>query len=334
MTSPESVLPAVAAGSVHVAVHLGPDDLDAALRREALTGLTGRPKELSPKWLYDEHGCELFDRIARLPEYYPTRRERWILRMRAGEIAAATGADTLVELGSGTSDKTSVLLDALAAAGRLRRFVPFDVAEATLGEAAERIVSAYPGIEVDAVVGDFERHLHHLPTGGRRLIVFLGSTIGNLDPRGRSRLLRSIASDMQPGDAFLVGTDLVKDRARLIAAYDDAAGVTAAFNRNVLSVLNRLLGARFAPGRFDHVVRYDEDHQRIEMRLRSRLTHVVPVERLEVEIAFEAGEDIRTEISTKFTPAQVRAELEEAGMEPVASYTDPAGDYALSLARR
>jgi len=327
-------LAAVPAGSVHVAVHLGPEDVAVALRRDVLAGLTARPKELSPKWLYDERGCELFERITRLPEYYPTRRERSILHVRAGEIAASTGADTLVELGSGTSDKTTVLLDALRAAGTLRRFAPFDVAEETVRTAADRIVSRYPGIEIDAVIGDFEAHLDLIPAGGRRLIVFLGGTIGNLDRRGRAALLRSVASAMRPGDAFLVGTDLIKDRARLLAAYDDAAGVTAAFNRNVLSVLNRQLGAQFVPDRFDHVACYDDDHHRIEMRLRSRAAQVIAIDQLEIEVAFAAGEDLRTEISTKFSRAQVRAELEAAGLEPTAWYTDPRGDFALSLARR
>ena len=321
---------------IRVAVHLRPHDLAAALRRDVLRGLSvaAPDKELSPKWLYDERGCELFDQITRLPEYYPTRRERSILHACAAEVAAVTQADTLVELGSGTSDKTRLLLDALAAAGTLRRFAPFDVAEPTLRAAAVRIVGEYPGIEIDAVVGDFETHLAHLPTGGSRLVAFLGGTIGNLDPPARAKLLAELADAMVPGDSFLLGTDLVKDRARLVAAYDDDAGVTAAFNRNVLTVINRELGATFEPTRFDHVARFDEDHQWIEMGLRSQIAQVVPVADLGIEIGFVAGEEIRTEISAKFAPAQVRDELETAGLDPVGWWTDPAGDFAVSLAVR
>ena len=321
-------------GPVRVAVYLGPEDIAAALRRDVGVGLTASPKELPPKWLYDERGCALFEQITHLPEYYPTRRERAILTASASVIAAASGADTLVELGSGTSDKTGVLLDALSAAGTLRRFAPFDVAEPTLREAAARIVASYPGIEIDAVVGDFESHLDRLPTGGRRLIAFLGGTIGNLDPTARSALLTTLAVGMEPGDTLLLGTDLIKDRARLVAAYDDAAGVTAAFNRNVLSVLNRELGARFDPQGFDHVARFDEEHHWVEMRLRARMTQLVPIDGLGLEVGFAAGEDVRTEISTKFTRALVRSEVEAAGLEPVGWWTDPAGDFALSLARR
>ncbi|HEY4397100.1 MAG TPA: L-histidine N(alpha)-methyltransferase, partial [Acidimicrobiia bacterium] len=205
------------------------------MRADARAGLTASPKVLPPKWFYDAEGSRLFDEITRLSEYYPTRIEREILTARAGDIAAATSADTLVELGSGTSEKTRLLLDALSAHGSLRRFVPFDVSEPTLRDAAHAIELEYPGVDVHAVVGDFEHHLDRLPRDGTRLVAFLGSTIGNLDPDGRARFYRSLASGLVPGDALLLGTDLVKDTRRLVAAYDDAAGVTAAFNRNVLS---------------------------------------------------------------------------------------------------
>ncbi|MFI5041593.1 MAG: L-histidine N(alpha)-methyltransferase [Acidimicrobiales bacterium] len=320
--------------AVRLAVHLGPDDLTAALRRDVLTGLLGQPKELPPKWLYDERGCELFDEITRLREYYPTRRERSILEVFAGQIAATTKADTLIELGSGTSDKTRLLLDALARTGTLRRFAPFDVAESTLRAASVGILSEYPGIEIDGVVGDFERHLSHLPTGGRRLVAFLGGTIGNLEPPARARLLGDLAAALEPGDTFLLGTDLLKSRARLIAAYDDTAGVTAAFNRNLLEVLNRRLGAHFDPNGFEHVARFDEHNSWIEMRLRSPDPQRVTIDELGIEVGFDAGEDLRTEISTKFTRHGVRCELEAAGFEPLGWYTDPAGDFALTLARR
>ncbi len=313
-------------------VHLSPDAITAALCQDARHGLTSQPKVLPAKWLYDDVGCALFDRITRLPEYYPTRRESQILNRYAAEIAVKSGADTLVELGSGTSDKTRTILDAMSSLGRLRRFAPLDVAENTLRGAAEQIVKRYPDIVVDGVVGDFEQHLVHIPDGGKRLIAFLGSTIGNLDSSGRATLLRSLASVMKSGDYFLVGTDLIKDRHRLIAAYDDSQGVTAAFNKNVLRVLNRQLGGHFAVDRFDHVAYYDEDKHRIEMRLRSQLTQLVPVDKLGVEIAFEAGEDLLTEISTKFTKEQMQLELEEAGLTLESWYTDPAGDFAIALA--
>ncbi|MDE3206410.1 MAG: L-histidine N(alpha)-methyltransferase [Acidobacteriota bacterium] len=302
------------------------------MRRDARRGLAATPKSLPPRWLYDDVGSELFERITQVPEYYPTRREKAILDTYAADIAAVSEADTLVELGAGTSEKTTVLLDALAARGSLRRFAPFDVAEATLSETAQRMVARYRGLAVEAVVGDFTEHLDHLPRGGRRLIVFLGGTIGNLGPTERSSLLTTVASGMRPGDTFLVGTDLVKDRTRLIQAYDDAEGVTAAFNKNVLAVLNRRLGAAFRAELFDHVAYYDDDEHRIEMRLRARTAQRVPVAGLGLEVQFEAGEYLLTEISTKFTEAQIGAELTAAGMTVVRTYTDPAADFAVSLA--
>ncbi len=316
-----------------VAVHLAPVDIERALRRDVLEGFTAHPKELSPKWLYDDRGCDLFDQITRLPEYYPTRCERSILVSAAPHIAALSDADTLVELGSGTSDKTRLLLDALRDAGTLQRFAPFDVAEATLRDAT-RIGRAYPEVQVDAVVGDFERHLRHLPSGGRRLIAFLGGTIGNLAPAPRASLLSELARQMAPGDAFLVGTDLIKDRRRLLAAYDDAAGVTAAFDLNVLAMINRELGGHFDLASFDHVACYDEEEHRIEMGLRSKTNQRIPIDALRLDVEFASGEDVRTEISTKFTLPLVHSDLAAAGLETVRSWTDHAGDFALTLAVR
>jgi L-histidine N-alpha-methyltransferase len=301
------------------------------LRADARAGLTASPKVLPPKWFYDEEGCRLFDEITQLPEYYPTRTERAILAARAGDIAASTSADTLVELGSGTSEKTRLLLDALSAQGSLRRFVPFDVSEPTLRDAAAAIELEYPGVEVHAVVGDFERHLDRLPAGGTRLVAFLGSTIGNLDPAGRARFYRSLAAGLGPDEALLLGTDLVKDTERLEAAYDDAAGVTAAFNRNVLAVLNRELGADFVPERFAHVAKWDPGEEWIEMRLRSQATQTVRVDELDLDVEFADGEEMRTEISAKFRRQRVEAELATAGLALTAWWTDPAGDFALSL---
>ena len=316
-----------------IEVHLGPEEWDRSLRHEAHVGLTASPKELSPTWLYDERGCALFDEITRLPEYYPTRAERSILQRRALEIAAVARADTLVELGAGTADKTRVLLDAMSVSGLLRRYVPFDVAESTLRATAASVAEEHPDVLVEGVVGDFRRHLGELPTGGRRLIAFLGGTIGNLLPEERATMLATLAAGMQPGDTLLLGTDLVKDRSRLVAAYDDAAGVTAAFNKNVLAVLNRELGADFDLDGFDHVARFDEEHEWIEMRLRARRAQTVQVPELELTLHFADGEDLRTEVSAKFRPEGVRDELDAAGLELCEWWTDD-GDFALSLAIR
>ena len=317
--------------NVSLTSHLDPDDAATALRADALAGLTSTPKSLPPTWFYDARGSELFDRITRLPEYYPTRAERAILVERADEIADASGADVLVELGSGTSEKTRLLLTALRRAGTLRRFVPFDVDPTVLRAAAGALTADYPGLTVEAVVGDFTRHLDELPREGRRLIAFLGSTIGNLEPGPRAEFLAGLATTLQPGDSFLLGTDLVKDPARLVRAYDDAEGVTAAFNRNVLAVVDRELDADFDPDAFEHVALWDAEREWIEMRLRSRTDQVVRVGALDLEVAFAAGEELRTEVSAKFRREGVVAELAAAGLTMTRWWTDPAGDFGLSL---
>jgi L-histidine N-alpha-methyltransferase len=317
---------------VRVDVHVGPHDYERALAADVRAGLTATPKELPPKYFYDDRGSELFDAITRLPEYYPTRAERAILHAVAPDIASRTGADTLIELGSGTSEKTRLLLGALADHGTLERFVPFDVSETTLRAAAAAVADEY-AISVHAVVGDFERHLGTLPRGGTRLVAFLGSTIGNLTPAMRAGFLAEIAAGLEPGDGFLLGTDLVKPVDRLIPAYDDAAGITAEFNRNVLLVVNRALDADFDPDRFAHVARWDSDEQWIEMWLRSDAAQTVHVGGLDLTVEFGPGEAMRTEISAKFTRERVDAELAAAGLALDAWWTDPAGDFALSLAR-
>jgi L-histidine Nalpha-methyltransferase len=311
-------------------VHLGPSDMADSLRADALAGLTATPKELPPKWFYDERGSQLFDEITRLPEYYPTRAEHAILVARAADIAAAANADTLVELGSGTSTKTRILLDA----GRFRRYVPFDVSESTLVEAGESLAADYPGLEVHGVVGDFERHLPLIPVDGRRLVAFLGGTIGNLKPPARAAFLAEVADGMSPGDSLLLGTDLVKDPDRLVAAYDDAAGVTAEFNKNVLRVLNRELGADFDVDFFEHVAAWNEAEEWIEMRLRSVGAQSVRVAGLDIDVDFAAGEEMRTEVSAKFRRPGVEAELAAAGLVLQEWWTDEGGDFALSLATR
>jgi L-histidine N-alpha-methyltransferase len=323
----------LAPARVRVDVHLTPEDRARALRDDVLSGLRASPKSIPPKWFYDARGSRLFDAITRLPEYYPTRRERSILSRRAVEIAQLSRADTLVELGSGTSDKTRLLLDALAGRGRLCRVVALDVCEEAIRESGAAIAWEYPGVEVHGVVGDFERHLDRLPGGGRRLVVFLGSTLGNLERPARASLLASLRAALGAGETLLLGVDLVKDARRLVAAYDDEAGVTAAFNLNVLAVLNRELDGSFALHRFRHVARFDPDESRVEMWLRSRCDQVVSLRALGLEVGFARGEAILTEISTKFRRAGLEAEVAAAGFEPLRWWTDPAGDYAVCLSR-
>ncbi|MCV7319233.1 L-histidine N(alpha)-methyltransferase [Mycolicibacterium confluentis] len=304
------------------------------LRNDVRDGVTTTPKSLPPKWFYDAEGSALFDQITRLPEYYPTRAEAAILAERAGEIAEASGADTLVELGSGTSEKTRRLLDALRAQGTLRRFVPFDVDASVLAQAGAELQRDYPGLDIDAVCGDFERHLGEIPTGGTRLIAFLGSTIGNLTPGPRSAFLSALAEALDPGDMLLLGTDLVKDTDRLVRAYDDSAGVTAAFNRNVLSVINRELHADFDLTAFEHVARWNSTDQRIEMWLRSSSRQRVVIADLGLTVDFGVGEEMLTEVSCKFTEAGIGEELAAVGLRRTHWWTDPAGDFGLSLAVR
>ena len=312
--------------------HLGADSAYHALRRDVLNGLQQTPKSLPPKWFYDSVGSELFDQITRLPEYYPTRAEAEILRARAADIASASQADTLVELGSGTSEKTRMLLDALRDRGSLRRFVPFDVDATILATAATAIQREYRGIEIEAVCGDFEAHLNEIPGGGRRLFAFLGSTIGNLTARPRGEFLSALAAQMRPGDTLLLGTDLVKDTDRLVRAYDDAAGVTAAFNRNVLAVINRQLDADFDVDAYQHVARWNTTEERIEMWLRADRRQQVRVGALDLTVDFAGGEEMLTEVSCKFRPDGVRAELADAGLRRTGWWTDNAADFGLSLA--
>ncbi len=309
------------------------------MAREIRLGLTARPKELPPKYFYDERGSELFERITELPEYYPTRAERAILTARSAEIVAAAGEPgTLVELGSGSAAKTRHLLSAMRDAGCLDSYVPVDISERITREAAERLVEEYPGLSVRGLVCDFEHDLELIRDGGEtedggRLVAFLGGTIGNLYPGPRRDFLARIAALLGPEDRLLLGADLVKEPARLVAAYDDAAGVTAEFNRNVLAVLNRELGADFDPNAFEHVARYDAEQAWMDVRLRSVADQVVRIDGLDLTVRFAAGEEMRTEISAKFTRERLEAIYAEAGLTLTGWFTDPAGDYALSLAR-
>jgi L-histidine Nalpha-methyltransferase len=320
-------------GSVEVHSYLGPDD-ERTLADDVLDGLTRPLKELPPKHLYDARGSELFDAVCELPEYYQTRTERLILDTQADEIVARSGAVELVELGSGSATKTRVLLDAMAAARTLRRYVPVDVSATTVHAVAELFAEEYPGVAVHGIIGDFERHLGQLPApAGPRLVAFLGGTIGNFPPGSRRRFLRSLAPVLGADGNLLLGTDLVKDPRVIESAYDDSAGVTAQFNLNVLHVLNRELGADFDVDAFEHVAFFDRERQWIEMRLRATERQHVRVEALDLDIDFAAREEMRTEISAKFTPASLRADLAAAGLELVELFTDPDGLFAVSLAR-
>lgn len=318
-----------------VARFLTPDDLDKALRQDVAEGLTAVPKALPPKWFYDERGSELFEEITRLSEYYPTRREREILRARAGEIAELSGARDLLELGAGSGEKTRLLLDALGAHdGGLQGYLPVDVSGDFLALAAAQIAADYPDLDVSAVVADYERHLGALPSGtGPRLTAFLGGTIGNMAPAQRITFLSEVRATMEEDDTLLFGADLVKDADRLVRAYDDALGVTAEFNRNVLRVVNRELGADFVPESYEHVALWDTRDEWIEMRLRSTVEQTVRIEALGLTVPFAEGEEMRTEISAKFRPERIRAELEAAGLALERLWTDPAGDFALCLGR-
>ncbi|QHC24375.1 L-histidine N(alpha)-methyltransferase [Streptomyces sp. GS7] len=307
------------------------DATAAALRADVSQGLTATPKQLPPKWFYDARGSKLFDEITTLPEYYPTRAEREILLAVADRIAAATRARTLIELGSGSSDKTRHLLRALT---DLDTYLPIDVSESALREAGEALLAEHPGLTVHALVADFQQGLALPPAPGPRLLAFLGGTIGNLLPDERADFLRSVHDLLSPGDALLLGTDLVKDEATLVAAYDDARGVTAAFNKNVLEVVNRELGGDFDPADFDHVALWNAEHEWIEMRLRAREELTVKIPGIDLAVPFAAGEELRTEVSAKFRKGRVRDELRSAGLELTEWWTDEAGRFALSLAIR
>ncbi|HEU5253296.1 MAG TPA: L-histidine N(alpha)-methyltransferase [Solirubrobacterales bacterium] len=319
--------------TIAIDVHL---DADAAatMARDVRAGLCDYPKELAPKYFYDERGSRLFERITELPEYYPTRAEREILERRAGEIIDAAGSpSTLTELGSGSATKTRHLLSAMRERGHLDTYIPVDISEEITHRTAAALVSEYPGLDVHGLVCDFEQHLERIPHGtDRRMIAFLGGTVGNLYPRQRQAFLERIAALLGPRDHLLLGTDLIKDRTRLEAAYDDGAGVTAEFNKNVLAVLNDQLGADFDLDAFEHVARYDAEAERMDIRLRSLIDQEVRLEGLDLEVSFAAGEEMRTEISTKFSRERLESVYAGAGLELRGWFTDPAGDYALSLA--
>ncbi|WP_370112364.1 L-histidine N(alpha)-methyltransferase [Streptacidiphilus sp. MAP12-33] len=309
------------------------DHLAKALRHDVVSGLTADPKTLPPKWFYDEHGSELFERITHLAEYYPTRAEQEILTRRAPEIAALTRAGTLFELGSGSSRKTRLLLDALTAAGTLSCYAPLDVSPSALEQAGAALIRDYPGLRVAATVTDFETDLTLPPDApGPRLVAFLGSTIGNLDEAQRQAFYRALRLTLSADDVLLLGADLVKDREVLLRAYDDSLGVTAEFDKNVLGVLNRELDADFDPDAFAHVARWNEEHERIEMHLRSLRDQTVKIPALDLSVEFATDEHLRTEISCKFRRASLTEELATGGFTVRHWWTDDAERFALLLA--
>lgn len=319
--------------SAVVDVHLTPDYAQKALREDVLAGLTAMPKRLPPKWFYDARGSELFEQITRLPEYYPTRAEREILQTHAGDIARLTSAASLVELGSGSSEKTRVLLDALSDQGTLEEFVPLDVSESALRVAVGAIIADYPELRVHGVVGDFTEHLNVLPGTPPRLVVFLGGTIGNLIPEERAMFFTGVRQLLDEGEWLLLGTDLVKAPGTLVRAYDDSAGVTAEFNRNVLRVLNRELGGDFDVDGFTHVALWNEQQEWIEMRLRAERDMDVHLTEIGLDAHFEKGEELGTEISAKFRREGVESELEAVGFALHTWWTDSEGRFALTLAK-
>jgi L-histidine N-alpha-methyltransferase len=313
-------------------VHISADAARQRMRADAIAGLQADLKSIPPVWFYDERGSQLFEEITRLPEYYPTRTERRLLELHARTIAELSKADTLVELGAGSCDKTRVLLSALQRFGTLARYVPFDVSDEFLREAASALADEYEGLAVHLVIGDFSEHLAEIPTDGRRMVAFLGGTIGNLEPVQRARFLLDLNCTMSSDDSLLLGADLVKDRRRLVAAYDDASGITAAFNKNVLHVLNEQLGGNFDPELFSHVARWNEDAQWIEMRLRAREEMEVTLADAGISVRFAEGEDLLTEISAKFTPERIDAELETAGFVVDGMWGAAEGEFLLTLA--
>ncbi len=319
--------------AIEIAVDLPEGGALAGMAEVVREGLSCPFKELPPKYFYDERGSELFERITEQPEYYPTRCERAILDARAGEIVAAAMPRTLIELGSGAASKSRLLLDAMRVAGTLEKFVPVDISEEITRRVAAELVDEYPGLAVEGIVCDYETHLERIPRPEGALFAFLGGTIGNFRPGPRRSFLARIATLMYPEDRFLLGTDLVKDRETLEAAYNDAAGVTSEFNKNVLNVLNLELDADFDLDAFEHVAFWDADNEWIDIRLRALSEQFVDLRELDMRAHFSRNEEMRTEISTKFTRERIEASYADAGLELVEWWTDPDELYALSLAR-
>lgn len=315
-------------------VHVDEADLFEHMKDECRVGLLKNPKEIPPKFFYDARGSVLFEQITELPEYYQTRTERKILEDVVGVLETRHRFRQLLEFGSGSSSKTRVLLDAMHESGNLELYLPLDVSESIVRMTAERLVDDYPEMRVHGIIGDFTRHLAEIPKGAHRLLVFLGGTIGNFRPEDATIFLRDVASTMGPHDRLLLGTDLVKEPRRIEAAYNDSKGVTAEFNLNVLSAINARLGADFDLENYDHLAPYREDVQWIEMRLRAKRSRRVSIPALDMEIGIDAGEEILTEISRKFTRASANHMVESAGLEMTDWFTDDESLFGLSLSRR
>jgi len=319
--------------SITIDVHLTTQD-PQAIREEIRDGLLSTPRRLPTKYFYDDRGSQLFERICELPEYYQTRTEHKLLQAVADDVVALTGADELVELGSGAATKTRVLLDAMARAQQLRFYVPFDVSEGIVRRVAQELVKEYEGLQIHGVVGDFLAHLEHIPDGGKRLVVILGGTIGNLGPDTGPAFLSSVFEEMASGDFFLLGVQLLTDIDRLETAYNDSEGVTAEFNKNILHVLKSVIGADFNPETFEHVARFNDEERRIEMHLRSTQQQSIPIPKLNLTLTLDKDEEILTEISAKFTRQQVEELLSHAGFVMTEWYTDPAHLHGLALVRK
>jgi L-histidine N-alpha-methyltransferase len=321
-------------GSPKVAIDVYLDEAGAlaSMAEEVRAGLTASPKVLLPKYFYDERGSWLFEKITELPEYYLTRAERSLLKDDVGRIAEITRPSEIVELGPGSAVKTQALLEAGHAVGTLKRYVPVEVSAAMVEHSAERLSEAYPWLEIHAVVGDFEQHLEKVPAGENRMVALLGSTIGNLPRPDAVEFLKEIRELLDEGGHLLLGTDLVKERAVLEAAYNDSQGVTADFNRNVLRVINHQLGGDFDPESFEHVAIYSESRERMEIYLDSTRSQKVNLKDLDLEVSFDKGERMRTEVSCKYTRSSVSAMLDEAGLSLDEWFTGPDGAFALSLA--
>jgi len=322
----------VSGGDVVVDVHL--DEDPERTRREIREDLLRPRRQIAPRFFYDDRGCELFEAITALPEYYQTRTERALLEQVAADVARRTVCRALVELGSGASTKTRVLLDAMLPRGGCELYVPFDVNAAVVRRAGEELVAAYPGLHVHGIIGEFSRHLDAIPPAAGRLLIFLGGTIGNFTPGAARRFLAHLAGVMQPGEHFLLGVDLIKDISRLEAAYNDARGVTAEFNRNILRAVNAAANADFDPAAFEHRAFYDRANHWIEMRLVARRDHEVHLRAAGLLLLLRRGDEIRTEISVKYDRSMVHDLLAAAGFEPIAWYTDPDALFGLALARR
>ncbi len=319
--------------NIIIDVHMTKQNPDL-LRDEIRSGLLSSPKTLPTKYMYDDRGSELFERICTLPEYYQTRTEYKILMSHSDQIIKLTGADELVELGSGAATKTRVLLDAMEQANQLRFYVPFDVSEGIVRRVAQELVNEYEGLQIHGVVGDFLAHLEHIPDGGRRLVIILGGTVGNLDAQAAPQFLSSIYDEMASGDFFLLGVQLETDLDRLEAAYNDSAGITAEFNKNILLVIGTMLEATFDVEKFEHVARYNTQHHRIEMHLRSREDQTIHIPKLDMVLHVKEGEEILTEISTKYDRPRTEQLLAQCGFDLLEWFTDSDQLMALALAKK